>query len=232
MSVPEVGTEIDPGMGGDIVELDARAVRASVQIVSRASAVDLARPTPCPDWTLAELLAHMTAQHNGFAAAAAGDGADLVHWQTGAPVADPVGEYAAAAERVTAAFAAAGVLAGEFVLPEISPTLRFPAAEAIGFHFVDYVVHGWDVARALGRGYDLDPDLLAAALPIARAVPDGERRRRPGAAFAPRVAASSGGLLDQIVALLGRQPDWLRLSVPFPARQRPQRPALRLSHER
>jgi uncharacterized protein (TIGR03086 family) len=223
-----MGPEIDRA----IVGLDARAVRASVQIVSQVGAADLARPTPCPDWTLAELLAHMTAQHNGFAAAAAGDGADLDHWQTGAPVADPVGEYAAAAERVTAAFAAAGVLAGEFVLPEISPKLRFPAAEAIGFHFVDYVVHGWDVARALGRGYDLDPDVLAAALPIARAVPDGERRRRPGAGFAPQVAASSGGLLDQIVALLGRRPDWLRLSVPFPARQRPQRPALRLSHER
>jgi uncharacterized protein (TIGR03083 family) len=83
-------------MDSAIVGLDARAVRASVQIVSRASAADLARPTPCPDWTLADLLAHMTAQHNGFAAAAAGDGADLVHWQTGAPVADPIGEYAAA----------------------------------------------------------------------------------------------------------------------------------------
>jgi uncharacterized protein (TIGR03086 family) len=197
-----------PEMGSDIVGLDAWAVRASVQIVSRASAADLARPTPCPDWTLAELLAHMTAQHNGFAAAAAGDGADLLHWQTGAPVADPVGEYAAAAERVIAAFAAPGVLAGEFVLPEISPTLRFPAAEAIGFHLVDYVVHGWDVARALGRGYDLEPRVLAAALPIARAVPDGDRRRRPGAAFAPRAAASSGGPLDQVVALLGRRPDW------------------------
>jgi uncharacterized protein (TIGR03086 family) len=123
-------------------------------------------------------------------------------------VADPVGEYAAAAERVTAAFAAAGVLGGEFVLPEISPKLRFPAAEAIGFHFVDYVVHGWDVARALGQGYDLEPDVLAAALPIAQAVPDGERRRRPGAAFAPRVVASSDGPLGQIVALLGRRPDW------------------------
>jgi uncharacterized protein (TIGR03086 family) len=196
-----------PGMRRSIVDLDAQAVRASVQVVSRASAADLARPTPCPDWTLAELLAHMTAQHNGFAAAAAGDGADLVHWQTGAPVADPVGEYAAAAERVIAAFAAAGVLAGEFVLPEISPTLRFPAAEAIGFHFVDYVVHGWDVARALGRDYDLEPYVLAAVLPIAQAVPDGERRR-PGAAFAPRVAATSGGPLDRIVALLGRRPDW------------------------
>jgi uncharacterized protein (TIGR03086 family) len=232
MSASETGLAIDPEAGRDIVGLDARAVRASVQIVSQASAADLSRPTPCSDWTLGELLAHMTAQHEGFAAAAAGDGADLVHWQTGAPVADPVGEYAAAAERVTAAFAAAGVLAGEFVLPEISPKLRFPAAEAIGFHFVDYVVHGWDVARALGRGYDLEPDVLAAALAIAQAVPDGERRRRPGAAFAPRVAASSGGPLGQIVALLGRRPDWPRLSAPFPARQRPQRPALRLSHER
>src|ERR1700677_3098827 len=91
----------------EIVILDARAVRASVGVVSQVSVADLARPTPCADWRLAELLAHMTAQHNGFAAAAAGDGGNLVHWQTGAPVADPVGEYAAAAERVIAAFAAA-----------------------------------------------------------------------------------------------------------------------------
>jgi uncharacterized protein (TIGR03086 family) len=192
----------------DIVGLDARAVRASVQAVSQASAADLARPTPCADWTLADLLAHMTAQHNGFAAAATGNGADLLRWQTGAPAADPVREYAVAAERVLAAFAAAGVLDREFALPQISTQLRFPAAEAIGFHFVDYVVHGWDVARALGLGYDLEPDLLAAARPIAWSVPDGERRRRPGAAFAPRVAATGDGVLDEIVALLGRRPDW------------------------
>ena len=204
MPAPETRPEMDT----DIVRLDAQAVRGSVRIVSQARVADLARPTPCSGWTLADLLAHMTAQHHGFAAAAAGDGADLVHWQTGAPVADPVGEYAAAAEQVMAAFAAAGVLDGEFVLPEISSKLRFPAAEAIGFHLVDYVVHGWDVARALGRDYDLDPEVLAAALPIARAVPDRERRRRPGAAFAPRVAATSGGPLNQIVALLGRRPDW------------------------
>jgi uncharacterized protein (TIGR03086 family) len=220
MPAPEIGTETAREAGADIVRLDARAVLASVQIVSQASTADLARPTPCADWTLADLLAHMTAQHNGFAAAAAGDGADLVRWQTGAPVADPVGEYAAAAERVMAAFAAAGVLGAEFVLPEISPKLRFPPAEAIGFHLVDYVVHGWDVARALGRGYDLEPDVLAAALPIARAVPDGERRRRPGAAFAPRIAATtgdgnSGGVLDQIVALLGRRPEWHGLPLSY-----------------
>jgi hypothetical protein len=57
-------------------------------------------------------------------------------------------------------------------------------------------------------GYDVEPDVLAAARPIAWAVPDGERRRRPGAAFAPRVAVTGGTVLDEIVALLGRRPDW------------------------
>jgi uncharacterized protein (TIGR03086 family) len=195
-------------MDTDIVGLDARAVRASVQVVSQAGPADLARPTPCAGWTLGHLLAHMTVQHDGFAAAAAGDGANLVRWQTGAPAADPVGEYAAAAERVLAAFGTAGVLDQEFDLPQISTSLRFPAADAIGFHFVDYVVHGWDVARSLGLDYDLDSFVLAAALPIAQSVPDGERRRQPGAAFAPRVAVTGGGVLDEILALLGRRPSW------------------------
>ena len=193
---------------GDIVRLDASAVRASVQVVSQARAADLARATPCEAWTLAELLAHMTAQHNGFAAAATGDGADLVRWQTGAPAADPVGEYASAAAQVLAAFGAPGVLDRDFTLPEISPQLRFPAEQAIGFHLVDYVVHGWDVARTLCLRYDLEPALLAAALPIARSVPDGQNRRRTGASFAPRVAVTMGSKLDHIVALLGRQPGW------------------------
>jgi uncharacterized protein (TIGR03086 family) len=192
----------------DIVRLDASAVRASVQVVSRAGSADLVRSTPCAGWTLVDLLAHMTAQHHGFAAAAAGDGADLVRWQTGAPAADPVGEYATAAAQVVAAFGAPGMLDREFALPEVSPQLRFPAEQAIGFHLVDYVVHGWDVARALGLRYDLEPELLAAALPIARSVPDGQNRRRPGASFAPRVTVTRGGLLEQIVALLGRRPGW------------------------
>ena len=208
MLAPEISPEEGPNAGRTSWGWTPGPCGPASRSVSQASAADLARPTPCADWTLADLLAHMTAQHNGFAAAAAGDGADLVHWQTGAPVANPVGEYAAAAERVIAGFAAAGVPGRETLLPEISPKLRFSAVEAIGFHFVDYVVHGWDVARTLGLGYDLEPDVLAAAVPIAQAVPDGDRRRRPGAAFAPRVAATSGGVLDQIVALLGRRPDW------------------------
>ncbi len=193
----------------DVADLDHRAVRASVEIVSGVTINDLNRATPCTDWTLGELLAHMTVQHDGFAAAAAGRGADPAVWTVQPLGDDPVAEYAAAAERVLAAFAEPGVLEREFSLPEISPALRFPGAQAIGFHFIDYVVHGWDVARALRIRYELSPDLARAALPIAQAVPDGKRRLQPGAAFRPGLPAPADAVaLDQILSALGRSPDW------------------------
>jgi len=41
-------------VGYDIVALDARVVRATVSVVSQADPADLARPTPCADWTISE----------------------------------------------------------------------------------------------------------------------------------------------------------------------------------
>lgn len=198
----------------DIRDLDARAVRASVDVVSAVTADDLGRPTPCAEWTLGDLLSHMTVQHVGFAAAAAGRGADPDVWKASAPATDPVTEYAMAAELVIAAFAEPGMLERGFSLPEIIPGVEFPAAQAISFHFIDYVVHGWDVARSLDIPYVLDPDLVIAALPVAEAVPAGERRLRPGAAFRPRLTGpaepgyAEADPMDRILALLGRSPAW------------------------
>jgi uncharacterized protein (TIGR03086 family) len=196
-----------------IVALDAQAVRASVDLVAQATARDLARPTPCADWTLHGLLRHMIAQHYGFAAASAGDG-DLAQWMLRPLGQDPVAAYRAAAECVLDAFAADGALDREFPLPELKIGLMFPARQAISFHFVDYVVHSWDVARTLGLPLDLDPALLEAALRVAQAVPGGSARAEPGAAFGPAVELSGGSGLDQIVALLGRSPGWQPASVP------------------
>ena len=191
-----------------MVGLNRLAVVASVEVVSRVEVGDLGRPTPCAEWTLAELLAHMTVQHHGFAEAARGNGGDLGVWRARPLGDDPVGEYTAAAERVLAAFAEAGVPEREFELPEFQPVSRFAAARAIGFHLIDYVVHGWDVARSIGVGYELDPELAEPALRIARAVPNGANRLEPGAAFAPALADGAGTPLDRILAALGRSPGW------------------------
>jgi uncharacterized protein (TIGR03086 family) len=195
----------------DIRDLDRRAVRSSVHVVSHTAPDDLGRATPCAGWTLADLLAHMTTQHHGFAAAAEGRGADPEVWRTRPAAGDPVQEYAESADLVVAAFADDTVSERQFALPEISTGVSFPAARAIGFHFVDYVVHGWDVARTLGIPLVLDADVLEVALMVAREVPGGARRLEPGAAFAPSVAVPDDGEpLDHIVAMLGRSPGWQR----------------------
>jgi uncharacterized protein (TIGR03086 family) len=192
-----------------VTELDARAVRASVDLVSRVTPADLARPTPCGTWNLGELLAHMIVQHHGFAASARGGATDLADWQPGPPPADPAKEYAAAADDVLAAFAEDGVLDRAFALPEILPNVTFPGRQAVGFHLVDYTVHGWDVARALGVDLTLDPAVLEVSRKVAAMVPGGDSRTQPNAAFAPAVIVPPGAsTLDQIVATLGRSPTW------------------------
>ena len=178
-------------------------IDASVAVVSRVQADDLGRPTPCAEWTLADLLAHMTAQHRGFAAAARGRGGDHAAWEVRPASPD---DYAVAAKEVLAAFAESDV--AEFELPEFQPVSHFPAARAIGFHLIDYVVHGWDVARSIGLDYELAPEVAEPALRIALAVPNGDNRLAPGAAFAPALAASDEDPLRRILTALGRSPEW------------------------
>jgi uncharacterized protein (TIGR03086 family) len=196
-------------MHTDYREVNRRAVRAGVAVVSSVTAADLGRPTPCAGWTVADLLAHMTVQHHGFALASDGGAQDLETWRVRPLGPDPAADYAHAADTVLAAFDADGVLDREFALPEITTEVRFPARQAISFHFIDAVVHGWDVAQSLDLPYSLDDEVLAAALPVAQAVPEGERRLRPGASFRPGIPVEENAdPLERILGLLGRSAEW------------------------
>ncbi|MGZ5391119.1 MAG: TIGR03086 family metal-binding protein [Mycobacterium sp.] len=201
----------------DTLPFHRTAVLASVDAVNAVTRDDLARPTPCAGWDLATLLAHMTVQHRGFAAAARGV-TDLDVWDPAtvadAVAADPTGSYSAAADDVLDAFKADGVLDATFALPEFGPGATFPGAMAIGFHLVDYVVHGWDVARSIGAAFELPRDVIAAVLPIAFAVPDGEFRTDEGSPFRRAVAVDDEASdMDRVLAHLGRSPAWTSLSV-------------------
>ncbi|MFD5469432.1 TIGR03086 family metal-binding protein [Streptomyces sp. NPDC127105] len=198
----------------DIRKLDRTAVLETVRLVRQADPTDWDLPTPCAGWTLRQLVAHMAGQHHGFAAAAAGGGEDLAVWQPSALGEDPSTTYRAAAWTAIDAFAEQGVLIREFLLPEISATRRFPASVAIGFHFLDHVVHGWDVARTLGVPLDLGEEVAEAALAFALRVPDDERRLIPEPLFRPALPAAPGASsLDLVLTSLGRSPDWSAAAV-------------------
>jgi hypothetical protein len=80
---------------------------------------------------------------------------------------------------------------------------------AMGFHFVDYVVHSWDVAAALGLVAEFDEEVLAGALVVAGQVPVDEQSRGPGMAFGPVLVPSvDSSPLDRILTTLGRSPNW------------------------
>ena len=91
-----------PTLPTDLLTSHRVAILASFDVVNAITSSDLNRPTPCAGWDLADLLAHMTVQHRGFAAAARGGGQDLATWDPAAvrDTQDPVGTYAAAAHDV------------------------------------------------------------------------------------------------------------------------------------
>lgn len=198
----------------DIVKLDRAAVMESARLVERAGPGDWDRPTPCDRWTLRLLVEHMGAQHIGFAAAARGEGADPAAWEPRPVGEDPVTWYRGTTRTLLDEFARPGVLERPFALPEIDAEATFAATTAIGFHFIDYVVHSWDVAATLGVRTALPPAVVEAALPIALRVPGGARREQPGAAFGPALDSGEGAgadgssTLGLLLTTLGRSPKW------------------------
>jgi uncharacterized protein (TIGR03086 family) len=192
----------------ELRELHSRVMDVSTTIVAQVSLDQLRLRTPCSEWDLGQLLGHMIGQNHGFAAAADGEASDVSVWADRPVEADVAKEYAASAERVLSAFAAGDLDERNFWLPEVRGGVTLPAATSVGFHFVDYVVHSWDVARAIDVPVVFDDEVLAAVLPIAAAVPDGANRTAPNASFQPGLPAAGTATFDKILTLLGRSPSW------------------------
>ncbi|MGH3940583.1 MAG: TIGR03086 family metal-binding protein [Pseudonocardiaceae bacterium] len=197
----------------DIQNLDQRAVLRSMDVVSLVRDDQWELPTPCSRWTSRQLLQHMAAHNHGFAAAADGETYDASVWNAQPLRGDLRREYAESAQRVITAFNADGVLDRKFWLPEIRKKGMFSARQAISFHFLDYVVHSWDVAAAIGIEIDFDDDIIKAASKVARReVPsDGPARFGPDSSFQPPIPLpDEAPAQDRLLALLGRNPKWPR----------------------
>jgi len=156
-------------------------------------------------WALAELLKHMVNENRGFAASALGAPAIVSIWYSADLSPDPYRAYQDSAAAVTYAFADPEVYGGRFEVREFG---YFPAPVAIGMHFVDVLVHGWDVAVSIGAPYQPDDEAAAAALAVVSGWPRGGERRRE---FGRRVAVPAGASdFVRLLGLLGRSPSWGR----------------------
>jgi uncharacterized protein (TIGR03086 family) len=192
----------------NIVDLGPAAQRLA-DLVARVGDDELGKPTPCPAYTLGDLIEHVGGLALAFTAAANKDGGRYAD-QAASGDASRLGEdwrvriprdltTLAEAWRDPAAWAGTTRIAGSD-----SP------AEVVGLVAADeLVVHGWDVARAAGQPYDCEPELLAAAESFLAMFASPDAPAGPDVAFGPsRQVRADAPELDRVVALAGRDPGW------------------------
>jgi uncharacterized protein (TIGR03086 family) len=149
--------------------------------VEGVTADQWAASTPCPDWTVRDLVAHVIGTHrrvlatlDGTEPAAVDIDGDLVQqWRAATnDIADAVHDPAQASKVVKSMFS-------EQPFESLVGTLLC----------ADTLVHTWDLARATGQDETLDADAAAKAREFLTTI--DEPMRRPGG-FAPKIEPLPG----------------------------------------
>jgi uncharacterized protein (TIGR03086 family) len=169
----------------------------------------LTGPTPCPDYTVADLLDHIGGLSLAFRCAAdkerpPGDGAPDVD---GSRLEDGWRELIVGRlDALATAWRQPGAFEG---ITQAGP-IEMPAPAAALVALDEIVVHGWDLARSLGREYDADPAAVAACRSFVDSFePPADGAADDGGLFGPPVAVPGDASdLDRLIGATGRDPGW------------------------
>jgi len=142
-------------------------------------------PTPCPQWSVQDLVDHIVAAPSRFARMTRGEAVDWSVTPAAGP--EPVARFRSNAEDLLRAVADAG--------PGAPVTPNWQCAE--------FAVHTWDLATAIGRSTgDLDAEVAERGLTLMRAGLTEENR---SPAFGPEQPAPEGAdAYRRIAAFAGR----------------------------
>lgn len=198
----------------DILDLRP-ACTTLARVVGAIRDDQLAAPTPCPSYTVADLVDHVLGLAHAFTAAArkeelagpadpSGDGSRL-----------PDGWRDLAAERLDA-LATAWADPAAYDGLTTAGGVEMPGSVTALVALDEVVVHGWDLARATGQEYDADPEAVAACLEFATSFEppaddtDADDTAGDAALFGPPVPVPDDSpVLDRLVGATGRHPRWV-----------------------
>jgi uncharacterized protein (TIGR03086 family) len=177
-----------------------RSFESTRAILAKVQPGDLDAATPCASWDVSALINHFVGTARWWAAIVTGAGAV---GEVGNTAGDFVSAYEDSIEIATSAFATEGVLEETFRLD----LGEFPGAALLSLAATEQFTHGWDLARAIGRHTDLDPELAAELLSQSKlAITDAYRGPDGVALFGLATQAPAGASpADQLAAFLGRR---------------------------
>lgn len=187
----------------------AEALEAVDPLVAGVDEQHWSRATPCPGWSVRDLVEHVVDGHRVVADMVRGAPSPLptACGPPGGLGPDPLTTYRATAYDVLAAFGEPGVLTTSFA----GPTGSVPGVVALHWQIVEALGHGWDLARATGRPIRVRDRIAALALDVGAR----ELSRRPPGSFAPpQPAGLDAPVLERLAALLGRRVERTPTSTP------------------
>ncbi|MFC9270303.1 TIGR03086 family metal-binding protein [Streptomyces zhihengii] len=163
-------------------------------------------PTPCPDYAVREMLAHLLGLATAFRDAAAKETGPTTATSPDASRPVLAGDWRTALPERLAELTAAWRRPEAWEGMTQAGGVTLPGAVAGRVALNELVVHGWDLAVATGQPYDVDEASLAVSREML--TPTGDDSMRD-AIFGPVVPVPEGApLLHRIVGLSGRRPDW------------------------
>jgi uncharacterized protein (TIGR03086 family) len=186
------------------ITLLASAISYALAACVQVAPGEMTLPTPCADWDLEALLAHLAASMADLESALRTGCLDLEPDDPATPDPDGDGDGPVellrdrAANLLFACYAHHGpdrfVLVGDLPLP--AEIVTCTAA-------VEIAVHGWDVRAARGRAGPIPPALATRMLRLSPLLVTG----REGLFGAPVQVPAQASPGDQLVAYLGRHPE-------------------------
>jgi uncharacterized protein (TIGR03086 family) len=187
----------------DSVGTMKRVVEQTGQVVSRIEPDQLGRPTLCTEWTVRDVINHITVGATMFATCV--EEGSISDEAFGALMAgdslgdDYKGAFKAAAGRAVAAFDAPGALDKVVKLP----FGEMPAGVALNIAVFDVLTHAADLAKATGQELD-DMELVDTALAAGRQM-IGPDLRKPGIFDEEQPISEQAPKVDRLLAFAGRK---------------------------
>ncbi|GAB3973325.1 TIGR03086 family metal-binding protein [Plantactinospora veratri] len=188
----------------DLLMTYRRAVADFADLVGRVGADRWAGPTPCTDWDVRTLAHHVVWEERWSVPLFAGASLTEVGDRLAGDLlgADPAASARDAAEQACQAVADPAVL-DRVVQLSAGPT---PGREYLHQLLAEHLVHGWDLAVAIGVEPRLDP---AGVRECARWFTERTSMYRDSGLAAPGVPVPpEASEQDRLVAAFGRDPGW------------------------
>jgi uncharacterized protein (TIGR03086 family) len=182
------------------------ACQRTADVLTNVTDDQLTAATPCHDYSVGDVLHHVGGLALAFAAAAKKDLGPLTA-SAPAPDASQLDSdwrtiYPARLTELAREWGDPSAWQG---MSRIAG-MEMPGEVVGSVALTEVVIHGWDLARATGQPYEVDPSVSEAVLAnVSQAAAEGPVE----GLFGPAVPiADDAPVLDRIIALSGRDPAW------------------------